>query len=228
MPRCVLAGKGGALALPPSREEPDEGMRDPFLSSVARTIARRKLLREHDSVLVAVSGGPDSVALLVALTELERDGWRIAVGHVNHRLRGRDSERDQRFVERLAARLGCPAYVADGALAGGGNLEERARTRRYELLSQIARRERFRRVATAHTLDDQAETVLLRMARGSGLTGLAAMARETPLVGEMGQTRDASSRHAGGPLLLVRPLLDLPKARLIATLEVTRLKLEFA
>ena len=119
-------------------------MNDPFLTAVARTIARRKLLRERDSILVAVSGGPDSVALLIALTELGRDRWRIAVGHVNHRLRGRDSERDQRFVERLAARLGCPAYVADGALAGGGNLEERARTRRYELLSQIARRERFR------------------------------------------------------------------------------------
>jgi tRNA(Ile)-lysidine synthase len=83
-------------------------------------------------------------------------------------------------------------YVADGALAGGGNLEERARTRRYELLSQIARRERFRRVATGHTLDDQAETVLHRLIRGSGLGGLAGIHPE----------------RADG---IVRPLLDVSR-----------------
>jgi tRNA(Ile)-lysidine synthase len=93
-------------------------------------------------------------------------------------------------------------------------IEAAAREARYRLLAQLARRLDAGAIATAHTLDDQAETVLLRMARGSGLTGLAAMARESILIG---QTRASLRRSA--PLLLVRPLLDLPKARLLATLD---------
>jgi len=149
----------------------DVARHDPFLIAIGHTIARRRLLRGRDSILVAVSGGPDSVALLAALSELGHGRWRIGVGHVNHRLRGRDSQRDQVFVERLAARLGYVVHVAEGPLASSSNLEERARERRYTLLSDIARRSRFRVVATAHTRDDQAETVLHRLLRGSGLGG---------------------------------------------------------
>ncbi len=101
-------------------------------------------------------------------------------------------------------------------------LPEAARTARYHLLAVAARAAGAGHILTAHTLDDQAETVLLRMARGSGLTGLAAMARATVLPG---QARAAATRggHAADPLLLVRPLLDLPKARLIATLEAAEI-----
>src|SRR5947207_916119 len=92
---------------------------DLLVRAVGRTIRRHRLLRDRDSVLVAVSGGADSVALLAALVEIGGAGWRVGVGHVNHRLRGAASDRDQRFVERLAARLGCEAYVAEAAIAGG-------------------------------------------------------------------------------------------------------------
>ncbi len=165
-------------------------MKDRLLDAVARTIARHRLLSRRESVLVAVSGGPDSVALLAALLELNPGGWRVGVGHVNHRLRGLESTRDRRFVERLAARLGCDVHVAVARIARGANLEERAREARYGALLALARRNRYRTVATAHTLDDQAETVLYRLARGAGPGGLAGIAR----------------RRADG---VVRPLLDV-------------------
>jgi tRNA(Ile)-lysidine synthase len=95
-------------------------------------------------------------------------------------------------------------------------LQEAARAVRYRLLADAALAAGARHILTAHTLDDQAETVLLRMARGSGMTGLAAMARETMFADQPVRRRSAD------PLLLVRPLLDLPKARLIATLEASR------
>jgi tRNA(Ile)-lysidine synthase len=167
-------------------------MKDPFLDAVARTIANHRLLSPRESILVAVSGGPDSVALLAALLELSPGGWRIGVGHVDHHLRGLESRRDRRFVERLAARLGCDVHVAEVRITRGANLEERAREARYDALFALARRNRYRTIATAHTLDDQAETVLHRLARGAGPRGLAGIAR----------------RRADG---VVRPLLDVSR-----------------
>lgn len=145
---------------------------DRALDKIAATIRRRRLLRARDSVLVAVSGGPDSVALLAALVELGEKRWRLAVAHVNHHLRGRDSERDQRFVIRLAERLGCPVYVCEVPVGGRANLEARARELRYRALVHLARAKNLRLIATGHTLDDQAETVLFRVLRGSGRSGL--------------------------------------------------------
>ncbi len=153
-------------------------MKDRLLDIMSQTIARHRLLAARESILVAVSGGPDSVALLAALLELNPGGWRIGVGHVNHRLRGVESARDRRFVERMAARLGCDFYVAEAPVARGANLEERAREARYDALFDLARRNHYRAVATAHTLDDQAETLLHRLARGAGPAGLAGIARK--------------------------------------------------
>src|SRR5262245_38090030 len=121
---------GGACAAGRGGGEFFDRVKDRFLNKVAQTIARHGLLGSRDSVLVAVSGGPDSVALLAALLDLNRGSWRIGVGHVDHRLRGRESLRDRRFVERLAARLGCEVHVAEVSLARGPNLEERARDAR--------------------------------------------------------------------------------------------------
>ncbi len=171
-------------------------MRNRLLDKVARTVARHGLLTPRDSILVAVSGGPDSVALLAALLDLNRGSWRIGVGHVDHRLRGRESMRDRRFVERLATRLGCEVHVAEVSLARGPNLEERARDARYRALAEIARRNRYRTIATGHTLDDQAETVVHRLARGAGPGGLGGIAR----------------RREDG---VVRPLLDVERQDVI-------------
>lgn len=174
-------------------------MTDRLLHDVSRGIEGGGLLRSGDSVLVAVSGGADSVALLAALVAINRSRWRIAACHVNHRLRGRASERDAQSVERLAKRLGCPCYVVVAPVRAGSNLEERARERRYSALLGVARRHGFRRVATAHTEDDQAETVLHHVLRGTGGTGLVGI----------------QPHRADG---VIRPLLGISRADLRAFL----------
>jgi len=123
-------------------------------------------------LLVAVSGGADSMALLTVLVAL---GQRSAAAHVNHGLRGAQSDADEALVERRAAELGVPFHSArvDAARADGRSPEARARRLRYAALESIRTREGYAHVATAHTLDDQAETVLLRAIRGTGLEGLA-------------------------------------------------------
>lgn len=119
---------------------------------------------------VAVSGGADSVALLDLLHRL---GYPLAVLHVNHGLRGAESDADERFVRELAERLGLPVDVLRAPPPPPGeNLEQALRRIRYAFIEDARRRLRLERVATGHTLSDQAETVLLRLARGSGVQGL--------------------------------------------------------
>ncbi len=148
-----------------------------------------------------------------------RQGPRLLAVTVDHGLRA-ESGSEARAAKRLALRLGIRHRTMrwTGAKPETG-LQETARAVRYRLLAVAARAAGAGHILTAHTLDDQAETVLLRMARGSGPTGLSAMARETSLPVQPGAR--APERHGAGPLLLVRPL-DLPKARLIATLEASR------
>jgi len=141
-------------------------------------------------VLVAVSGGVDSMTLACVLHALrERRGLDLAIGHVNHGLRGEASEADQAAVEALGARLGAPVQVRrapPGPLREGAasrdrpTLQEAARTLRYAALAEMARAAGARWVATAHTADDQAETVLLRLLRGSGPDGLGGIPERSP------------------------------------------------
>lgn len=155
-----------------------------LLSKVRKTIVRYGLLKKGDKILVACSGGADSTALLSALLELSGEHeLRIAVAHFNHGLR-RAANEDERFVIRLAQKLGLPVYVRRediGAFAAkrGQNIEEAGRERRYRFLRETARRVGADRIATGHTLTDQAETVLMRILRGTGPTGLGGVA---PLV----------------------------------------------
>jgi tRNA(Ile)-lysidine synthase len=130
-------------------------------------------------VLVAVSGGPDSVALMHALHTLAGDlRFRLLVAHFNHELRGSESRLDEEFVVEMANSLALPVEVGS---AGDRlrqrprevSLEEAARRLRYEFLEAAARRLGAQKVATAHTMDDQAETVLMRIVQGTGPGGLA-------------------------------------------------------
>lgn len=164
-------------------------------------------------IVLAVSGGPDSVALLYLIARwrdrLKTKPKLLAVT-VDHVLR-KEARAEALAVARLARRLKVPHRILrwTGAKPRTG-IQEAARLARYRLLGLAAVRAGASHIVTAHTCDDQAETVLMRMSRGSGIGGLAAMLRETPL----------------GGCTLVRPLLDVPKTRLIATLR--KAALDFA
>lgn len=163
-------------------------------------------LASFPALILAVSGGPDSTALLVLAARWRRrlkKAPKLVAVTVDHGLRP-ESAGEARAVKRLAARLGVDhATRRWRGRKPASRLQEAAREARYRLLIEAARKAKACAIVTAHTLDDQAETVLFRLARGSGLAGLGGMAR----------------RSALGDLALVRPLLEVPKARLVATLE---------
>ncbi|MDB5589813.1 tRNA lysidine(34) synthetase TilS, partial [Enterovirga sp.] len=155
-------------------------------------------------ILAAVSGGPDSTALLhglAAWSRAEPGRPPLVAATVDHGLRA--AARDEaEAVGAAAAALGVPHHILTWTRPDGGAVSQaRARAARYRLLGELAGSLGCAALATAHTLDDQAETVLLRMAAGSGLAGLAAM---RPITGR-------------GAVRLHRPLLAVPKARLVAT-----------
>ncbi len=167
-------------------------------------------LEQFPVLVLAVSGGPDSTALMVLAARwrnsLRKKPALIAVT-VDHGLRA-ESKREAAAAGRLARKLAIKHRTLrwTGTKPNAG-LQEAARTARYRLLAEAAREFEAAHIITAHTLDDQAETVLIRMSRGSGLTGLAAMTRISALPGD-------GREH----ITLVRPLIDIPKSRLIATL----------
>jgi tRNA(Ile)-lysidine synthase len=161
------------------------------------------------ALVLAVSGGPDSVALMWLAAR-----WRCALSRgprllavtVDHGLRA-ESAREARDVKRLAAALGVPhRTVRWSGVKPKSGVPAEARAARYRLLAAVARQNGASHILTAHTRDDQAETLLMRLVRGSGITGLAAMARESEREG----------------VLIARPFLDISKAQLIATLEKAR------
>ncbi|MEX2120183.1 MAG: tRNA lysidine(34) synthetase TilS [Pirellulales bacterium] len=162
------------------------------------------------TVLVAVSGGPDSVALLRALAAIRGPGpGRLVAAHFNHRLRGADSDDDEQFVVSLCRQLGVElelgrADTSPPPPAVGDGLEAAARQARYAFLKAAAARRGARYVATAHTADDQALTILHRVLRGTGLAGLAGIPRV---------------RRLSRGTALVRPLLTMRRQELLAYLE---------
>jgi tRNA(Ile)-lysidine synthase len=158
-------------------------------------------------VLAAVSGGADSAALLRALVAVKQGAGgagQVLAGHVNHKLRGAESDADQEWLGALCGQLGVPLIVREcntRALAEeqGDGLEAAARHARYRLLTEMAEGAAARFVVTAHTRDDQVETVLFRLLRGAGLGGLAGMRRTRPL---------------SPSVALVRPLLNCSRQEL--------------
>jgi len=185
----------------------------PFVESwrqVKQFIEKHQLLMRDDRVLVAVSGGPDSVALLRLLVDLRQElDLHLEVAHLQHGIRGEEARVDARFVAALADQLGLPFHLKEVSVpeirtaAGKGNLEALARDERYRFFAELVRARGLHKVATAHTRDDQAETVLMWFLRGSGMKGLGGMA---PLY---------RMKSAGHELTIVRPLLQVSKAEIV-------------
>ncbi len=146
---------------------------------VLRYIRQRRLLRAGDRVCVAVSGGADSVALLRVLLDLRAEiGIVLSVAHFHHGLRGEASDADEAFVAQLARQhdlefFSARSNVPDHARTARLSVEAAARELRYEWFALLAAQNKLNAVATGHTLDDQAETVLLKFLRGAGTRGLA-------------------------------------------------------
>ena len=157
-----------------------------MLGRIARTIHRYNMFAPGHRVGVAVSGGADSVCLLHALVELApRWALRLRVLHLNHQLRGEESDRDAEFVREMADQLGLEADIESADVPRlharqGGNLEQLARQVRWDFFVRRIREGTVDRVAAGHTLSDQAETVLFRILRGCGLRGLAGIWPVTP------------------------------------------------
>jgi tRNA(Ile)-lysidine synthase len=145
------------------------------IERVLKTITRYSMLRRGSHVSVAVSGGPDSVCLLAVLRELApRLELTLSVAHFNHRLRGAASDEDERFVADMAARYSLRFYRSSANVAQvKDNLEQAARRARRMFFAELIRQGYVDSIALGHTQDDQAETVLFRLMRGSGLAGLA-------------------------------------------------------
>ncbi|MSP39372.1 MAG: tRNA lysidine(34) synthetase TilS [Deltaproteobacteria bacterium] len=162
-----------------------------------------------DHILVAVSGGPDSVALLLLLFELREElELQLEVAHLQHGIRGEEAKEDARFVAELAHGLGLPFHLKEIDLpeiistAGKGNLEALARDERYRFFADVVAARGLTKVAVAHTQDDQAETLLMRFLRGAGMTGLSSMAPSQ----RMSSLAD---------LTVIRPLLGVSKRELL-------------
>ncbi|HEU5334308.1 MAG TPA: tRNA lysidine(34) synthetase TilS [Terriglobales bacterium] len=189
---------------------------------VSRYIREQKLLRPGDRTAVAVSGGGDSVALFRLLLEVRDElGLVLSLVHINHRIRGAEADADQQFVAELASREGLtlhvlaadtPAYAAKHRLS----LEAAARAIRYDYFRQLLNDGLLDKIATAHSLDDQAETVLLRLTRGTGTTGLAGIYPQWPIALNQRVT-DLGCAAAQSPAELpaiVRPLLTIRRPEL--------------
>lgn len=181
-----------------------ESAQHPLLERIASTIRRYSMLRDHDSVLAALSGGPDSMCLAHALLAL---GYDVEVAHMDHQTRDGRSAEDAQFVREWAERHGVRAHlhsrpVMREANEAGRSFEEYARRVRYDFLNTTARRRGCRAIATGHHADDQAETVLMRVLRGSSPRGLAGI---LPIRDE-------------GPVPVVRPLIECRREEILAYL----------
>jgi tRNA(Ile)-lysidine synthase len=172
-------------------------------------IQGRRLFKRGEKLLIAVSGGIDSMVLLHALKILSaKHQWILVVAHFNHRLRGRASDADKRLVRKTAAAMRLPVAVGSADVKAFAaklklSLEMAARKLRHEFLAQVAQKQKIKTIALAHHADDQVELFFLRLLRGAGSEGLAGMKWHSP-------------SPADRKITLVRPLLDFSKAELLA------------
>jgi tRNA(Ile)-lysidine synthase len=205
---ACLQHKRWAGGLPPRRRRvmPKSDLEAQF----AQLLVDRRLLAHDETVVVGVSGGPDSVALLHLLHSLKGVGdWslRLHVAHLNHQLRGADADADAAFVESLARKLGLPVAIESVdvravARERGTSVEQAGRQCRFEFLERLCLKLDARTVAMAHHADDNAETILHRIIRGTGLRGLGGIRPVRPI-------------RPGSDIRIIRPLLAFRRAQIM-------------
>ncbi|MBN1766562.1 MAG: tRNA lysidine(34) synthetase TilS [Sedimentisphaerales bacterium] len=186
---------------------------DNILREIHERIVRYEMIGEGQRCLVAVSGGPDSMVLLHVLVRLCEDGRLKAgglyVGHLNHNLRGEDSDGDAEFVLRQGRQLGLEVIIGSVDIRGkarqsGESIESTARQERYRFLAETAGHIGCKKIALAHNADDNVETILQRIIRGTGFRGLAGIPPVRPL----------EEFKEYGDLTLIRPLLGVGRGRI--------------
>jgi tRNA(Ile)-lysidine synthase len=186
--------------------------------AVQQYISRQQLLKPGDRLGLAVSGGADSVALLRLMVDLRKElGVVVSVIHFNHKLRGADAEADEEFVKQLSRQHGLEFFCESGDVARHCDeqhlsIETGSRALRYQYFVSLLNSGRFNRIATAHTLDDQAETVLLKLVRGAGTRGLAGIYPKLAI-------DHRSGRHPDCENLIIRPLLEIRRKQLESYLD---------
>jgi len=183
-------------------------------SKVLDFIQRYSLIPRKGLVVVGVSGGADSVCLLHVLAKWRKElGIKLHIAHLNHQLRGAESEADAEYVSNLAGSLGIPITVDRQDVAAyrverNCSIEEAARELRYAFLGRVAREVGAHRIAVGHTRDDQVETILMHILRGTGITGLCGLAPCSPMAYD---NQEMSLPAKRSNLLVIRPLLDITR-----------------
>jgi tRNA(Ile)-lysidine synthase len=198
-------------------------------SKVIDFVQRHSLVSPEEKVVVGVSGGADSVCLLHVLAKWQKGlGIKLHVAHLNHQLRGVESEADAKYVSKLAGSLGIPITidrqdVAAYRIERSFSIEEAARELRYAFLARVAGEVGAKRIAIGHTRDDQVETILMHILRGTGITGLCGLAPCSPMAYDgQGMSLPASplslpaealsvAKGQRSNLLVIRPLLDITR-----------------
>lgn len=182
---------------------------DAIIEKVKKTIAEKRLIDKNDGILVCVSGGPDSMALLSVLLNLKEElQTKLTVLHLDHMLRGRSSRADANFVKKICAKLRIP-FITEScdvkayAKSNKMSIEEAAREIRYSFYKRAAEKVNANKVATGHTADDQAETVLMRLIKGTGSRGLSGIPYKRKL----------------GSAWVIRPLLEVERKEIVKYLE---------
>lgn len=181
-----------------------------LVQKITEFCQKNNLLTHHDHVVAGVSGGPDSLCLLDVLETLRPTfDLTLTIAHVNHQLRGADSQADEGFVRTVAAQRQLPLFVESVDVAAVAaqrkqSLEEAARQLRYAFLGRVARQVGAAKIAVGHNADDQVETILMHFLRGTGLAGLRGM---LPLT-DLAQLRLNPNDFPSSSFLLIRPLLE--------------------
>jgi len=181
---------------------------------IEENLRRDSILKRGSKVLLCVSGGLDSTAMLLAFASLEKDmGLELVVAHLNHKLRGKDSDGDEKYVKELGGRFKLKVVteredVKAFAKAKKLSLEDAARRLRYSFFARAGRKMKADAIVTAHTKDDQAETVLMRIMRGAGLKGLRGIPPKRRIAG----------------IILMRPLINISRQEIEDYLKQKKIK----